>query len=81
MIHQTTTEAITTIGIDLGKNTFHLIGMDARGRIVLHRRIARGFCNLDIPAKNDLCRRMPHPPQSPMSRETDLSESQHQMWC
>jgi transposase len=42
MTHQTTTEAITTIGIDLGKNTFHLIGMDARGRIVLHRRIARG---------------------------------------
>jgi transposase len=42
MIHQTATETIATIGIDLGKNTFHLIGMDARGRIVLRRKIARG---------------------------------------
>jgi len=42
MTHQTTTEAITTIGIDLGKNTFHLIGMDARGRIVLRRQVSRG---------------------------------------
>ena len=42
MSHQTTTEAITTIGIDLGKNTFHLIGMDARGRIVLRRKVSRG---------------------------------------
>jgi transposase len=33
---------ITTVGIDLGKNTFHLIGMDARGRIVLRRKITRG---------------------------------------
>ncbi len=42
MSHQITTETITTIGIDLGKNTFHLIGMGARGRIVLRRKIARG---------------------------------------
>lgn len=42
MTQQTTAETIATIGIDLGKNTFHLIGMDARGRIVLRRKIARG---------------------------------------
>jgi transposase len=43
MTHQTTSECIiTTIGIDLGKNTFHLIGMDARGRIVLRRKVSRG---------------------------------------
>ena len=42
MSHQTTTEAVTTIGIDLGKNTFHLIGMDARGKIVLRRKVSRG---------------------------------------
>jgi hypothetical protein len=33
MTQQTTAETIATIGIDLGKNTFHLIGMDARGKI------------------------------------------------
>ena len=42
MTHHTATEAIATIGIDLGKNTFHLIGMDARGSVVLRRKIARG---------------------------------------
>jgi transposase len=26
---------ITTIGIDIGKNTFHLIGLDRRGAIAL----------------------------------------------
>jgi transposase len=42
MTHHTAAEPIATIGIDLGKNTFHLIGMDARGSIVLRRKIARG---------------------------------------
>jgi transposase len=42
MTHQTTSECIATIGIDLGKNTFHLIGMDTRGRIVLRRKVSRG---------------------------------------
>ena len=42
MTQQTQSESITTIGIDLGKNTFHLIGMDARGRIVLRRKVSRG---------------------------------------
>ena len=27
--------AIVTLGIDLGKNSFHLIGQDERGAIVL----------------------------------------------
>ena len=26
---------ISTVGIDIGKNTFHLIGLDKRGAIVL----------------------------------------------
>ena len=30
-----------TIGIDPGKNTFHLIGLDARGGIVLREKVAR----------------------------------------
>ncbi|PVE20488.1 IS110 family transposase [Microvirga sp. KLBC 81] len=42
MTHQTASECVATIGIDLGKNTFHLIGMDARGRIVLRRKVSRG---------------------------------------
>jgi transposase len=53
MTQQSASEIIATIGIDLGKNTFHLIGMDARGKIVLRRKIARGqlqSCLANVPA-------------------------------
>lgn len=33
---------VTTMGIDIGKNTFHLIGTDARGTIVLRQKLSRG---------------------------------------
>lgn len=32
---------IVTIGIDLGKNTFHVVGLDARGAIVLRKKRSR----------------------------------------
>ena len=35
------TEQVTTIGIDIGKNTFHLIGLDGAGNIVLHCKLSR----------------------------------------
>ena len=38
---QKTPETITTIGIDLGKNTFHLVGLDKRGAIALQRKVSR----------------------------------------
>jgi transposase len=33
---------ITTIGIDLGKNTFHLVGLDRRGAIASQLKLSRG---------------------------------------
>ena len=42
MPRTTTLHAVTTIGIDMGKNTLHLIGLDARGAIVLREKLARG---------------------------------------
>jgi len=35
------TEQVTTIGIDIGKNTFHLIGLDSEGNIALRRKLSR----------------------------------------
>jgi transposase len=35
------TKQVTTIGIDIGKNTFHLIGLDAEGKIALRRKLSR----------------------------------------
>jgi len=32
---------LTTIGIDLGKNTFHLVGLDRNGAIVLRQKLSR----------------------------------------
>ena len=33
--------SIRTVGIDLGKTVFHLIGMDESGKIVLRKRMSR----------------------------------------
>jgi transposase len=37
----TSLEAVPTIGIDIGKTTFHLIGLDKMGAIVLRRKLSR----------------------------------------
>ena len=34
--------AIATVGIDIGKNSFHIIGLDSRGAIVLRQKWSRG---------------------------------------
>ena len=33
--------AVAVIGIDIGKNSFHVVGLDSRGAIVLRHRVAR----------------------------------------
>jgi transposase len=34
-------EAVATIGIDIGKNSFHLVGLDSNGAIVLRQKLSR----------------------------------------
>src|SRR6266545_3499172 len=42
MSHKSTlSTAVRTIGIDLGKNSFHLVGLDQRGAIVLQLKCSR----------------------------------------
>ena len=41
MSRQSTPSTVTTIGIDIGKNTFHLVGLDPRGAIVLQLKTSR----------------------------------------
>jgi len=45
MSRQISQSTITTIGIDIGKNTFHLIGLDPRGAIVLQLKVSRDQLN------------------------------------
>ncbi len=42
MSRNTDTVVASTIGIDTGKNTLHLIGLDDRGAIVLREKLTRG---------------------------------------
>jgi transposase len=42
MPRRSTDRAVTTIGIDMGKNTLHMIGLDSLGAIVLRERVSRG---------------------------------------
>ena len=37
-----TVHAVTAIGIDMGKNTLHMVGLDTRGTIVLREKVSRG---------------------------------------
>ena len=51
MPRTTTFHSMTTIGIDMGKNTLHMIGLDSCGAIVLREKVSRGriasrFANL-----------------------------------
>ena len=39
--HQNSSDAVATIGVDIGKNTFHLVGLDRRGAIVLRTKVSR----------------------------------------
>ena len=39
---QNLNSAVAVIGIDIGKNSFHIIGLDSRGAIVLRQKWSRG---------------------------------------
>jgi hypothetical protein len=42
MPRRSTVRALTTIGIDMGKNTLHMVGLDSLGAIALRERVSRG---------------------------------------
>ena len=51
MTTKTSQATISTIGIDIGKNSFHVIGFDERGAIILRQKLSRSqiavrFANL-----------------------------------
>jgi transposase len=49
---QKTTGPIATVGIDIGKNTFHLVGLDKRGAIGFQQKVSRSQLErrlVDIP--------------------------------
>src|ERR1700739_447941 len=52
MPRRSTVRAVTNIGIDMGKNTLHIVGLDSLGAIVLRERVSRARItskNADLP--------------------------------
>ena len=41
--HQKSSDPVTTIGLDIGKNTFHLVGLDKRGAIAMRIKVSRSL--------------------------------------
>ena len=39
--HQKSSDPVATIGLDIGKNTFHLVGLDKRGAIAMRIKVSR----------------------------------------
>jgi transposase len=39
--HQKSSDPVATIGLDIGKITFHLVGLDKRGAIVMRIKVSR----------------------------------------
>jgi transposase len=42
MPHKSTVYAVTAIGVDIGMNTLHMVGLDSCGAIVLREKVLRG---------------------------------------
>jgi len=39
---QSLNSAVAVVGIDIGKNSFHIVGLDSRGAMVLRQKWSRG---------------------------------------
>jgi hypothetical protein len=70
MSRSSASATIATLGIDLGKNTFHLVGQDQRGAIVLRIKLSRPQLthgqHPTVPDRHGgLCRGSPHRPSAP----------------
>ena len=39
---KSTVDAVTAIGMDMGKTTLHMVGLNSRGAIVLREKVSRG---------------------------------------
>jgi hypothetical protein len=39
--HQKSSDPVATISLDIGKDTFHLVGLDQRGAIALRIKVSR----------------------------------------
>jgi hypothetical protein len=42
-------DTLAILGIDIGKNTFHLVGLNERGSILLRQKLSAAYSNPGLP--------------------------------
>jgi hypothetical protein len=47
--HQKSSDTVATIGLDIGKNTFHLVGLNERGAIAMRINVSRNQLGAGLP--------------------------------
>ena len=62
---------IAVVGIDIGKNSFHIVGLDRRGAIVLRQKWSHG--QVDLQLKNNT--KVPGKPQQEARRSDSRDAS------
>ena len=60
--------AIAVVGIDIGKNSFHVVGQDERGTIGLHQKWSRGQVETRFANRSRLAWSLPSPGPHPSDR-------------
>jgi len=73
--------AIAVIGIDIGKNSFHVVGHDKRGAIVLRQKWSRGQCRTS-PRRTESRLLVAFLRQEPLvSKATFLAQALGRIWA
>jgi len=49
--HQRSSDPVATIGLDIGKNTFHLVGLDKRGPSAAGRGFVSYLISIHLPPR------------------------------
>jgi activator of 2-hydroxyglutaryl-CoA dehydratase len=62
---QNLNSAVAVIGIDIGKNSFHVVGLDDRGAIVLRQKWSRGQIEAQLANAHHLSRKLKAFAQTP----------------
>jgi hypothetical protein len=75
---QTLKAAIAVVGIDIGKNSFHVVGLDRRGAMVLRQKWSRGQARalISMMARNTCSNKRPDTlmqDRSPPTRRSSLA--------
>ena len=71
--HLKSSDPVATMGLDIGKNTFHLVGLDKRGAIAMRVKVSRN----QLCADSSICRPALSASRPALARITSLARSNY----